>query len=302
MTMKPLLPWILVSAAWSFAAHAGTLEAYLVSQEGGSLHVKLTGGDRTTLRYEEISTPGVMRELASAGLRSVALVDPPGFQEAMSLYGSRHYRAAREKFMVIQKAYQDFSFLMDSPSVMAGYQIMECLRQEGDLEGLAAAAGAFDKSKLSREYQQRQFDLYAMWDDARNQNWDRLESVCRERLEERLPGDQRAQAAYGLGLALEAKGKTPEALASFHEAMAAAMGAPDATTRQAAIHAMRLYRKQPGVSAAIAQGALKSKEAGSTGSGPEMRELLALARAYATRFGAGESLPDDLKDLLPATK
>ncbi|MDB6076787.1 MAG: hypothetical protein JWO82_534 [Akkermansiaceae bacterium] len=304
MKVKPLLSWMmLLSAAGSFAVEAETVEAYLAPQDGGSLHVKLTGGDRTTLRYEEISTPGVGREIASAGLRSVALVEPPGFQEAMALYGSRHYRAAREKFATVQKAYQDFSFLPDNPATLAGFQIMECLRQEGDLEELAKAAAGFDKSKLSREYQQRQFDLYAMWDDVRNQSWDRVEPVCRERLEERLPGDQRSQVAYGLGLALEAKGKAGEALASYHEAMAAATGAPDATTRQAALHAMRLHRKQPEVAAALAQqGALKSKEAGSTGSGPEMRELLALARAYASHFGAGESLPDDLKDLLPAGK
>jgi hypothetical protein len=293
------LLFILLFAACCPVVIAAPVEAYLSPHDGGALHVKLTGGDREKLRYEEISAPGMAREIPVAGLR-ISLVETPGFREAMSLYGSRRYRSAREKFGAIQLAYQDFSFLPDNPSTLAAFQVLECYREEGDLESLVKAAAGFDKSKLTRESQQRQFDLYGMWDAVRSQSWDRLEGICRERLEQRLPGDQRSQAAYCLGLALEARGKADDALASYHEAMVASLGAQDTVTREAALHAMRLYRKKPGVAAALAQRGKNNKDAGGD-SDPDLRELLALAKNYPAQYAAGQSLPDDLKDLLPGS-
>src|SRR5690606_33937986 len=133
------------------------------------------------------------------------------------------------------------------------------------LDALVKGLEGFDASALTRENDRRQVELYAMWEAAQAKSWDRLERICRERIEQRLPGYQRAQVGYCLGLALEAKGEIIPAIQAYNIAMTADSGASAALARSAAVGALRLYKKDPEVETAMKLWGTKDENANSLG-------------------------------------
>ncbi len=275
-------------------------EAFLIDHEGRSTRIELVAATRTSVRYR---IPGSSKDMLDFVLKDGATVfvsEPRDFTEAMDLYRTRKYPEARARFVAVKERYRPIEGLEDSVSTLGAFYEMECLRKEGDLEGLAAALQTFTKGPLSREYQARQLELYVFWDAVRTKSWERLEALAKERSNMRLPGDQRAQIAYCQGLALENLGRPDEALISYNIAVTADAGASEEITRQAALRILGIYQRDPEVRAAM-----KTRTGGKEMTPPSAAGKLAAAAAMANLFqlslGAGMPLPPEFREFYKPT-
>ena len=279
------------------AAAQKPAEAFLIDAAGGSQRVWITAAANGNIRYQNQEQGGDSTEAAIAGIASIYLLEPAALSEALELFQARQYTAAKTKFAAIKTAYHALRSLPDNPATLAGYFEMECLRKSGDLAGLAKALEAFDKSGLTRRNQLRQLDLYALWDAVRLKDWPRLQELATARLKERLPGGQRAQVAWCLGVAHESQGKPREAIDAYQIALTADGGASEDLARDAALRVMTLHLKDPEVRAAMKQWGTPSEDAQSPGH-RRLAEAAALADLFELGLGAGTALPTEQKELL----
>lgn len=296
--------WIAVAASFAAVCHAAPVvksdfktDAFLIDKNTMPRKIELVAATRTSIRYR---IPGGSKDVLDFVLQDGALVfvsEPPDFTVAMDLYRARKYAEAKSRFAVLKERYRPIEGLEDSYSTLAAYFEMECLRKEGDLEGLAAALQKFSKGPLSREYQTRQLELYVVWDAVRTKSWDRLEALAKERSNMRLPGDQRAQIAWCHGLALENLGRSAEALISYNTAITADAGASEEITRQAALRILGIYHDDPDVKSAI-QLRGKENEAVPLKARVKLAEAESLASLFELSLGAGMPLPTEFKGFL----
>lgn len=270
-------------------------EAVLVEKDGESRAIQLISATRSAIRYRIADEAPAEMELA--GGRSVFVVEPGNYTAAMDLYQDRRYLEAKTKFSAVKERHVPVKSLDDSYATLAAFYEMECMRQLGDLEGLAAALQKFNYGPLTREYQLRQLELYVLWDAARTKSWERLQSLARERLNLRLPGDQRAQVAYCHGLALEGLMRPDEALFAFNTALTADAGASEVVTRLAALRILAIYHNDPDVQAAIARRGKPAAENLAAGR-IKLAEAVAVARLFEMALGVGSPLPAEFREFL----
>jgi hypothetical protein len=299
--MKSLLPYLVLPVFTISAARAAQAEAFLIYEEGDVEQVWITAATATAIRYKETEQAVDEKDVKIDGIQSIYLMEPPALTEAIELYQARKYSEAKDKLAAIKTAYKAIEELPDNPSTNAAYLELECLRKSGDLDGLAKALETFDKAGLTREFQLRQIELYAMWDAVRTKDWGRLENICKERLKERMPGFQRAQIGYCLGLALDSQDKLIPAINAYNIAMTADTGASEDITRTGTLNSLRLYKKDTDVQTAIKLWGTPDEVPGSTGH-QRLLEAAALAELYQLSLGGGTPLPDEFKDLLKYVK
>jgi tetratricopeptide (TPR) repeat protein len=272
-------------------------EAFLIRGQGEVGRVWLTAATADAIRYKDSEVAVDAKDAKIAEFQSIYILEPPALTEAIELFQGRKYAEAGEKLAAVATAYKAIEKLPDNPSTAAAYLRLECLRRSGDLEGLAKALETFDKAGLTREHQLRQLELHAMWDVVRTKDWPRLESIATERLKERLPGYQRAQVGYCLGLALDSQDKIIPAINAYNIAITADTGASEELARNAAANALRLYKKDPGVQTAIQLWGTPDENPNSSGH-RMLVEAGALAGLYELSLGGGTPLPAESKDLL----
>lgn len=290
-------PLLVLATFTATAAAQQPAEAFLIDAAGGSERVWITSATHDKIHYQRQEQGGDSTEAAVSGIASLYLLEPAALSEALDLFQARQYTAAKTKFAAIKTAYQALRALPDNPSTTAGYFEMECLRKSGDLASLAKALEAFDKSGLTRRNQLRQLDLYAMWDAVRLKEWPRVQELATARLKERLPGGQRAQAAWCLGLACESQGKQSEAIDLYQTALTADGGASEDLARDAALRVMRLHQKDPEVKAAMKQWGSPAEDLQSNGH-RRLAEAAALADLWELTLGGSTPLPAEQKELL----
>ena len=299
--MKSLLPYLAVPVFAISAARAEQAEAFLIYEEGDVERVWITAATTPAIRYKAMEQAVDEKDVKIDGIQSIYLMEPPALTEAIELYQARKYSEAKDKLAAVKTAFIAIEELPDNPSTNAAYLELECLRKSGDLDGLAKALETFDKAGLTREFQLRQVELYAMWDAVRTKDWGRLENICKERLKERMPGFQRAQIGYCLGLALDSQDKLIPAINAYNIAMTADTGASEDITRTGTLNALRLYKKDPDVQTAIKLWGTPDEVPGSTGH-QRLLEAAALAELYQLSLGGGTPLADEFKDLLKYVK
>jgi hypothetical protein len=297
--MKSLLPYLALPlfALPAFAQQPQQAEAYLITEEGDFERVWITAATATAIRYREMEQAVDQRDAKISDYQSIYLMEPAALTEAIELYQGRKYSEAREKFAAVKASYKAIEELPDNPSTTAAYYEMECLRKTGDLDGLAKAVEAFQKDGLTREFQLRQVELYAMWDAVRTKDWGRLQNICSERLKERMPGFQRAQVGYCLGLAYDSQDQIIPAINAYNIAMTADTGASEDIARSAALNAMRLYKKDPEVQTAIKLWGTPDENPNASGH-QRLLEAGALAKLFELSLGGATALPAEHKDLL----
>jgi hypothetical protein len=293
--MKPLLPLLALLACAS--AEEPAAEAFFIDPAGGSERVWITAATGDTIRYRKQEVGGDTAESPRSGISSIYLLEPPVLTEAIELFQARQYTAAREKFVAIRRTYQALRPLPDNPAALAGYLELECLRKTGDLAALAMALETFDASGLTRRDHLRQLDLYPLWDAVRRKDWPRVEELVGERSRPRLPGGQRAQVDYCLGLAREAQGRPLEAIDAYQSAITAGGCASEDLVRDAALRVMRLHRSDPGVQAAMKRWGTPDENLQLPGH-RRLVEAAAMADLFELSLGTGTPLPAEEKVLL----
>lgn len=273
------------------------VEAYLIYEEGDIETAYITASSKTQVRYKETAESTSVTDVKISDIQSIYILEPPDFSNALTLFKQQKFDEARAKFAEVRKKYQPIEELIDNPSTLAAFYECECLRILGDLDGLAKAQEGIDKSVLTRETQLRQFELYSMWDAMRAKSWDRLDAICQSRLKENLPGGQRAQVGYCLGVALEARNRPLEAIRAYNIAMTADAGASRDLVKKAVESSLRLYKKDPEVIIAMELWGTKNEKKGSNGYS-RLVEAGGLANLYLTSLGGGVALPNDVKDMV----
>jgi tetratricopeptide (TPR) repeat protein len=256
--------------------------------------------NETTVLYFEREQAVNPERVERSKLQSVWLTEPRAYTEAIDLYQGRNYEEAREKFAEIRETYRKLIALPDNHSSLAAFYEMECLRKLERLEDLNEAQDRFlpaDRESLTRPHQLRQLELYSMWDAVRTADWGRLELICRERLEQKMPGYQRAQVGYCMGLALEGQQRPIEAINAYNIAMTADTGASEVITANAALNALRLYSEDELVQQAVRFKGTPDEDPNSAATA-RIQEAAALASLYELTLGGGSPLPEKFRYLL----
>ncbi len=219
------------------------------------------------------------------------------FAAALDLYQGRKYEEAKSAFREIQSRRQTATPPDAEVSLLAAFYESECLRKLGDLDGLAEALRGLVKNPALGGDKLRQIEIGGLWDAVRTSDWHRVDQLAGELDNQRLPGDQRSQTAYGRGLALEHLGRPVEALMAYNTAMTADAGASEEIARQAALNVMRIHRADAEVQAAIAAWGAPDEKRDSPGFF-RLREAASIAGLFELSLGAGTPLPAEFKEFL----
>ena len=231
---------------------------------------------------------------------AIWLMEPAEYTEAMELFQARNYEEARTKFASVRETYKKLQEIPNNHSSLAAYYELECLRKLNKLDELKEVQDKFlpvDRDSLTRPHQLQQMEIYTLWDAVRTKDWSRLELLCREKLEEKMPGGQRAQVGYMLGLALEGQKKPIPAINAYNIGMTADTGASEVITNESALNALRLYTQDESVQLAIKLHGTPDEDDQSSGA-LRLAEAASLASLYQLTLGGGKALPGEYKDLL----
>ncbi len=283
--------WLTVLSTFCPAAADFQTPAFLIEEGREPRKIELVAATGNAIRYRDPhGSADVLDFVIKEGV-TVQVIEPREFTAAMDLYRARRYEEARKQFVEVKEHHRPVEGMEDSYSTLAAFYEMECLRREGDLKGLAAALQKFSKGPLSREYQNRQLELYVLWDAIRTKSWERLEALAGEWAAMRLPGDQRAQVAWCEGLALEGLGKPDEALIFYQTAITADAGASEEITREAALRILAIYQADPEVQAAIR----RRGDVEPAGGQMKLAQAEAVAALFELSLGEGSSLPPEFR-------
>jgi hypothetical protein len=250
------------------------------------------------IRYKDKPEAGASKDLLISQLASLFFYEPSDFSEAMALFKGRKYTEAVVKFEACAAAYKETHGAPGNYSSLARYYAMECQRKLGNLDQLAKMRDGFDKTRLAREADRVQFDLYQLWETLAKPTWDRLDDEAKQWLERKdLSGPQRAQAAYCLGMACENLGRIEEAAIAYGTAMTASGGEEETVIREAALASMRTYLNDPLVKTAMSVFGT-AREAPASAGHLRLLEACGLAEAFPKRLSAGRPLPPEFAELL----
>lgn len=269
--------------------------AMLINEEG-SQPAWILEASKTAIRYRESETDVDTLIAKRSDFNHIYLYEPREFAAALELFEARKYEEAKAAFIAVKERFKPLAALDNSPSVLAAFYEMECLRKLGDLEGLEKALQGFDKRQLVNEHQLRQVDLYVLWRVVHGKNWQSADNLAKERAKTRLPGDQRAQVAYCHGLALEELARPNEAILAYQTALVADSGASVEITREAALRLLALLKKDADVQRAIRDWGKPEENKNFPGYN-KLQEAATVAALYELTLGGGKPLPDELKDL-----
>ena len=272
-------------------------EAVLIFEGGEIQQIWITAATETAIRYRETAVSVDLRDMQISDAQSVYLLEPREYSAARDLFMGRKYQEAKERFAAVKERYRPTSRMRANHSTLSAFYEMECMRMLGDLESLHTAMENFMPDPLERETHRRQVQLYGLWDAVRTKSWPRLEILAKEMTDVPLPGDQRAQVAYCLGMALEGQNRPIEALNAFNTAMTADAGASETIARDAALAVMRIHLADPDVQLAIRQWGTPDERPNSPGH-TRLLEAGAVAHLYELTLGAGKPLPEANKALL----
>lgn len=290
----------LVAAAPSALAQRFQQEAVLIFNERDFTRVWIADSTTTQIGYFETERGVDSRSMPISRPQAIWLMEPPEYTEAMELFQGRKYAEARPKFAAVRETFSRLQELPDNHSSLSAFFEMECLRKLGDLDGLKAAQEKFlpvDRESLTRKHHIDQMELYTLWEALRLKEWSRLELLAKDWLTKNIPGYQRAQVGYCLGLALEGLERPIEAINAYNIGMTADTGASEVIAAESARNAMRLYLADEAVQLAIRLHGTPDEDPQAAGA-LRLVEGASLASLYELTLGGGQPLPEEGRKLL----
>ncbi|MCX6872904.1 MAG: hypothetical protein NTW21_03720 [Verrucomicrobia bacterium] len=292
-----LLPCSALLTTAQDVAKPVSAEALMVMGEDETVPIWIVAATKTDVRYMESAIATDTKDMKISRAKSIYLMEPKEFTQAIDLFQARKYAEAKPKFAALKARYKFMESMRGNHSVLSAFYELECLRKLGDLEGLATGLRRFIKDPLARGYQLKQVDIYVFWDAVRTKSWQRIDALAKERRAEPLPNFLRAQVAYCHGLALEGLGKPGPALNAYNIALTADSGASEEITRLAALNIMRIHKANPAVQLAIKLWRTPDENKNTQGYF-RLLEAASVARLYQLFLGSGTALPAEFKDFL----
>lgn len=300
--MKPLsaLSAALLTLTGLHAQDRFQQEAYLIFDASDVRRVWIGDADDKRILYYETERGVDSKTMRSIEAQAIWLVEPPELKSAMESYQDRAYEQALAAFTKLREEYLKLREIKGNVSARAALYEMECLRKLGRYDELLAKLETFtpdDRGSLTREHELGQIDLYVLYDAITKEQWERLEGLARERVDQPLPGYQKVQVGYALGLALEKQEKPMESLEAYNLAMTADTGASEVLTAEAALGGLRVLNGEPSVKEAIERAGTEAEDPDSPGA-RRLAEAGALARLFELTLGNGRDLPSEFRPLL----
>lgn len=294
--MKSII--LLLACAASLAGQE--LATALLGKDGNADKVWIEAASDKTIRYRE--NPNSLNRI-DVPIRSVSVMffTPPEFADALEFFENRDYEKAQPAFT---KARDKYKFVEDVPgnfSTLAGFYEIECARKLGNYEELEALMSKFKPAPLLLETQKTQIEVYPLYNAVRSEDWARLNILCEEWADRKVPGSIRAQLEYCHGLALEGLGRLEDALIAYNKAFVADYTASEILTKKAALACFRVYEKHPAVELARKLHGTPDENPNSTGA-LLLGEAAALVEMWNTALGRGDKLPDEYKAFLKYKK
>lgn len=271
---------------------------------------KIEGGDRDriwvevasekTIRYRE--NPKSLNRI-DVPLRKVTVkfVTPSEYSVALDLFENRNYEEAQPAFKAAREKYAFTDKVPANFSTLSGYYELECARKLGNYEEMETLFDKFKPGPLALETHKTQLKINPIYNAIRTEDWPRLQILCEEWADKKVPGSIRAQLEYAYGLALEGKDKLEDALIAYNKAMVADYAASELLVRRAALACFGIYNKHPEVQLARKLHGTPDENPNSTGA-LLLGESAALVEMWNTALGRGEALPDDYKAFLKYKK
>lgn len=287
------------------------ISGVLTDQKGNSISGLFKGATPRAVFYKANIRAVNLQQVNRVQVQSLYLFAPKDYKEALAAFEDRKYKEAAEKFTAVQKRYRNFKDLPNNYSTLAGYYVLESYRKAGMLDKLIEAKGNYDKAQLKRSDFLTQIEVYDLWDAVRTKEWKRLNQLCKDWTDKRVPIGIRSQIEYCHGMAYEGMGEVSKALNAYAAAMTADFTKSDTIVRQAALNSLRVFRNHPDVKVTMRlwddnkeKGADEAEEVRTSDGFGMLVEANALARLYnKANLGAGVELtPQDKKflDYTPA--
>lgn len=293
LLVLPLLFVVSASAATAADAHALMVYTEKVSGQEDIAPIWITAASALNIEYK--TTPKSLNRTrkARSEVNSLYFYEPPIFKEAMELYESRDYKAARGKFSACKEAFKSIDDLPGNYGTLAGFYELECCRKSFDLEALAQLLDTYQFGSLVREHHRNQLEVYQLWDAVRTKSWARLDSLAVKLLDEKkwVP-EHLAQIKYCHGLALEGVDRPSDALNAFNGAFTADYTASEQITNKAAVSCLRILKNHDEVKLAMNLWGTEDEDPNSTGYFM-LQEAVALCELWKHALGAGKPLPPE---------
>lgn len=291
--MKRISTLIALSATATLL-QAQTLIPAVITKNGEASRIFIETSNEKTIRYRETEKTVNRNDVSTIGL-SIFFFMPEDFSEAMELYENRNYAEAQKGFAKAREANKKTSDLKGNYSTLAGFYEIECARKLGLYEEMEKLFSRFNPGPLTLETQKTQIEAYPLYNAVRTEDWPRLEILCSEWDERKVPGSVRAQIEYCRGLALEGIGNRPEdALIAFNKAMVADYAASEILVKKSALACFRIYDTHEDVILARKLHGTPDENPNSFGA-LLLGEAAALVELWDSALGRGEALPAEYK-------
>lgn len=299
LLLASLIPALVVST-YAQEAPAFAIKAAFVplDKENGKNFVgAVVAANATQIEYRNpITAPGNTVS-AIRDFEAIIFLEPAEYTAAMDLYQSGKFEEAKVQFAKYKELTKAVVSLPGNYHVLSAFYELECLRNMGDLKGLAEGLQAFPKQQLTREHHLRQLELYVLWDAVKAENWERVLVVATERETQKMPDYQLAQVYYCKGLALQKLNRSDEAVVAYNMVMTADAATSENLVSKAALNALEIYQKDETVKVAIADWGTDLEKKGSVGY-TKLLEAGILVELYTKYFTHIKDLPVEYKKFM----
>lgn len=274
--------------------------AIIIDNEGEGNRIWVEAANEKTIRYRD--EPKDLNRVDVA-VRKVAItfLTPPEYAEALADFENRNYEKAQSAFAAVR---EKFKFTKDIPGnfhTLAGFYELECARKQSNYKELDTLFGKFVPNALLLETHKTQLEVYPFYKAVVGEDWSRLDILCNEWADRKVPGRIRAQIEYCHGLALEGLGQLENSLIAFNKAMVADYSASEVLTRKAVLACLKVYEKHPDVALARKLHGTPDEDPNSSGA-LLLAEAAALVSLWDSALGRGDALPDKYKTFLKFKK
>lgn len=287
---------IILSLASAAILPAQTLAPAFLEEKGEGSKIWVEAASEKTIRYRE--RPNNLNRI-DVPLRNVSILffTPPEYATALEFFENRNYKEAQPAFAIAREKYQFTEDVPGNFSTLAGFYEIECARILGDYAELEKLFDKFKPGPLLMETHKTQTELYPLYDAIRSEDWPRLNILCEEWADRKVPGGLRAQIEYAHGLALGGLGRLEDGLIAFNKAMVADYAASDLLVKKAALASFEIYDKHPEIQLARKLHGTPDENPNSAGA-LLLKEAAALVEMWNTALGRGQALPDNFKTFL----
>ena len=217
---KTIIFTLLGALTLSVSAETTNARAVVTDRDGKSREIYVITASEKAILYLANARSTSQETMLRRSVDSIFFYRPSSYQKALEAYNSGKFSVAAAGFKACKEEYIKTKLLPQNYSSRAAFYELECARRQGKYDELATLLDEFRPDSLVNENYITQLEIYPFWEAVGKKQWKRIKQISPSWDKKKLPGFQRAQVAYCVGLALKEMGELDEALMRFNEALA----------------------------------------------------------------------------------